>query len=88
MPLVEFVIVSSFSKMIPADPVTSRLVLAVIVVKDPAAADAPPIIDPSIAPLSIFTLVMALVPKSETALISRALSTWIFSPLFVVTKVI
>ena len=62
VPLALLVIVSSFSRIIPAEPVTSKLVLAVIVVNAPAAGVAPPIIVPSIAPPSISTLLMSTSP--------------------------
>ena len=67
VPSVEFVIVSSFSKIIPADPVTSKLVLAVIevpfkVVNVPAAAEFAPITVPSRAPPSMSTLLISTSP--------------------------
>ena len=49
-------IYSSFSKIIPAEPVTSRLVLAVIVVKAPVLAVVAPIVVLSIAPAFISTV--------------------------------
>ena len=67
VPSVEFVIVSSFSKITPADPVTSKLVLAEIdppfkVVNVPAAAEFAPITVPSTAPPSTSTLLISTSP--------------------------
>ena len=55
--------VSSFSKMIPVDPVTSKEVLAVIVVKAPVEAEFAPIAAPSIAPPSMSTASKFAVPS-------------------------
>ena len=62
VPFAALVIVSSFSRMMPAEPVTSKLVLAVIVVKAPVVADAAPMAVPSIAPEAISTLLISTSP--------------------------
>ena len=56
LPLSEFVIVSSFSSIIPVDPVTSKLVLAVIVVKAP--------VDAELAPIAVLLIVPPDIVKS------------------------
>ena len=63
VPSVEFVMVSSFSKMIPPEPVTSNEVLAVTVVNAPVEAEFAPIAAPSIAPPSISTASRFAVPS-------------------------
>ena len=62
VPSAALVIVSSFSRMMPAEPVTSKLVLAVIVVKAPVVAVAEPMAVLSIAPASISTLLISTSP--------------------------
>ena len=64
VPSVEFVMVSSFSNMIPVDPVTSNDVLAVTEVNAPVEAEFAPIAAPSIVPPSIS--IELSVPKEVT----------------------
>ena len=73
VPFVELVIVSSFSKITPAEPVTSNEVLAVIVVKSPVVAELAPIAAPSIAPPSISTASKFAVPSIYRSLNSTEL---------------
>ena len=56
------VIVSSFSKIRPAEPVISTLVVATIVVNPPDDFELAPIVVASIAPPSISTLVIFTSP--------------------------
>ena len=62
VPLTELVIVSSFSKIKPAEPVISTLVVATIVVKPPEDFELEPIDVPSIVPASISTLLIFTSP--------------------------
>ena len=71
VPLVLFVIVSSFSNIIPPEPVTSRLVDAVIVVKAPVFALFAPITTPSILP----PLISAVVATNASVVIEVAVVT-------------
>ena len=73
VPSVEFVIVSSFSNMIPVDPVTSNDVLAVTEVNAPVEAEFAPIAEPSIAPPSISTASKFAVPSMYKSLNSTEL---------------
>ena len=65
--------VSSFSKIMPVDPVISTDVLAVIVVKAPVEAEFAPIAEPSIAPPSISTASKFAVPSMYKSLNSTEL---------------
>ena len=73
VPSVAFVIVSSFSKITPADPVTSTDVLAVTAVNAPVDAEFAPITVPSIAPPSMSTASKFAVPSMCKSLNSTEL---------------
>ena len=68
VPSFELLIVSSFSRINPADPVTSTLVLAVTVVNVADEAEEAPIAVPSIAPASMSTASRFAVPSMYRSL--------------------
>ena len=70
VPSIEFVIVWSFSNIIPPLPLTSILVLAVIVVKAPVDCPVCPIGVLSITPLLISTFVINWLFKSKVTVLS------------------
>ena len=67
LPLSAFVIVSSFSRIIPEEPVTSKLVLAVIVVKAPVDAELAPIAVLLIVPPDIVRSLSIFASEIEVA---------------------